>query len=340
MTLAPDNRSSKPIWAGCLGLIVGAFLFGFLGLLLGLGAGGSSSGSGLQEVLVDGEASAEKKIAVIPIKGVIMETMGAGKGSVSSIITTLKQLKEDKQVVGILLAIDTPGGGVTASDRIYHALKTFKQESKLPMHAFFLDVAASGGYYAAMASDHITAHPTSITGSIGVISTFYNVSDAMDTVGVRVKVVKSLNSKGEVSFKDMGSPYRPMRPEEEALVQNLVSEMWERFTEVVAEGRKGKLELEQIRDLADGRIFTGKQALELKLVDAVGYREDAFASIRKACNAPEAKLVAYQKQPGLRELLGFSASSQSEVLWPGSKIARKILSDRSGFCYLWTAGEF
>lgn len=340
MTTPGQNVSRGPLWGGCVGLLVGAFVFGLVGLLLGFGAASSDSNSGLQEVLVDGEVTAEKKIAVIPIKGVIMETMGTGKGSVSSIIKTLELLEDDEQVVGVLLAIDTPGGGVTASDRIYHALTKFKEESKLPMHAFFLDVAASGGYYAAMAADKITAHPTTITGSIGVISTFYNVSDAMDTVGVRVKVVKSLNSEGEVSFKDMGSPYRPMRPEEEALIQNLVTEMWERFTEVVAEGRKGKLELEQIRELADGRIFTGKQALELKLVDAVGYREDAFASIREACKTPDAKLVAYQKQAGLRELLGFSANAETDVLWPGSRMARKLLSDRSGFCYLWTAGDF
>lgn len=314
--------------------------FGFLvGLFVGAASGAGSSSKPLQEVLVDGEATAEKKIVVIPIKGVIMETMGTGKGSVSAILKILKNIEDDKSVVGILLAIDTPGGGVTASDRIYHALKEFKRESKLPMHAFFLDVAASGGYYAAMAADHITAHPTTITGSIGVISKFYNVSEAMDTIGVSVKVVKSLDSEGKVSFKDMGSPYRPMRPEEEALVQALVTEMWERFTDVVVEGREGKLDREQIRKLADGRILTGKQALEAGLIDQVGYREDAFAAIRKACEQPEAKLVTYQKQAGLRELFGFEAD-QDDTLWLGSRLTRRLLSERSGFCYLWTAGSF
>lgn len=296
----------------------------------------------MSEVLVDGEAKSKKKIAVIPIKGVLMETMGTGNGSVSSVIKTLKVIKKDKNVVGILLAIDTPGGGVTASDRIHHALKKFKDESELPMHAFFLDVAASGGYYAAMASDHITAHPTTITGSIGVISQFYNVSGAMGKVGVSLKVVKSLNSEGKVSFKDMGSPHRPMTAEEEAIFQALVTEMWERFTDVVAEGRKGKLDKERVRELADGRIVTGAQALELGLVDAVGYREDAFKAIREACEAPDAKLISYRRKPTLREeLLGFGApKTDFGIFLPGAKLTQQMLGDRSGFNYLWTAGNY
>ena len=103
---------------------------------------------------------------------------------------------------------------MTASDRIYHDLMEFKKESKLPIHSVFLDISASGGYYVAMASDHITGHPTTVTGSIGVISTFPNFSGAMDKVGVKMNVIKSLNSKGEVSFKDIGSPFRPLTSEE------------------------------------------------------------------------------------------------------------------------------
>lgn len=316
-------------FAGILGLVTGA-------AVVSSSPSGTKS-SGLQEVLVDGEGSAEKKIAAIPIQGVIMESMGSGPGTVSTVKKTLEAIKEDDSVVGVLLVIDTPGGGVTASDRIYHDLLTFKKESGLPVHSVFLDISASGGYYVAMASDHITAHPTTVTGSIGVISKFFNVSQAMDKIGVSINVIKSLNEKGEISFKDIGSPYRPMRPEERALLQALITEMWERFTEVVAEGRKGKLTADQVKKLADGRVFTGKQALKLKLVDAVGYSEDAYREIRKAAGHEEAKVVSYRKEPGLAQLLGFTAAYQGPV---DSKLAtmRDILNEQSGFLYLWTAG--
>lgn len=333
----PQTKSSGNIGYIVVLLLV-ALVAGIFGVMLGARVGGASSTApeGFQEVLIDGETTAQQKIAAIPINGVIMESMGTG-GSVSQVKKTLRALKKDESVMGILLIIDTPGGGVTASDRIYHELLEFKRETKLPIHSLFLDVAASGGYYVAMASDHITAHPTTVTGSIGVISKFFNFSEAMDKVGISVNVVKSLNSKGEVSFKDMGSPYRPMRPEERELLQGLITEMWERFTEVVAAGRENKLSLEEVRKLADGRVFTGKQALELKLVDSVGYSEEAYAKIREAAGAENAKIVSYRKEPGLAEMLGLS----SELAPPESaRLAslRNLLREQTGFLYLWSAG--
>ena len=329
----------KPL-AFIASLLVIAFMAGVLGLILGSvlgGAGSGSSPSGLQEKLVDGKAEANKKIAAIPIQGVIMESMGAGPGTVTQVKRTLKAIKKDEDVVGVLLVVDTPGGGVTASDRIYHDILEFKKETGLPVHSVFLDVAASGGYYVAMASDHITAHPTTVTGSIGVISKFFNFTEAMDKVGVSVNVVKSLNSQGEVSFKDIGSPYRPMREEERELLQNLITEMWERFASVVADGRQGKLTAEQVKELADGRVFTGSQALELKLVDAVGYSDDAYAEIHKAAQAEDAKIVSFQKEPGLAQLLGFSVSHQDFDLNNLSQVGQ-LLRTQSGFFYLWSAG--
>lgn len=335
----PPAKSRISLSLACLAGLVIAVTFGFGGMMCGVLAGSAGKSRDAQialtEVLVDGESSAEKKIAAIPIQGLIMESMGSGPGTVSQVRQTLKQLEKDEAVVGVLLVIDTPGGGVTASDRIYHDLLEFKKKTDLPIHSVFLDVAASGGYYVAMASDRITAHPTTVTGSIGVISQFYNFSEAMDKVGISVNVIKSLNDKGEVSFKDMGSPYRPMRPEERKVFQGLITEMWGRFTEVVADGRKGKLTAAQVKSLADGRVFTGKQALEKKLVDAVGYSEDAYAEIRKAAGAEDAKIVSYRKEPGLAELLGFQANAGGDLA-----AAREILSEKTGFLYLWAAGGF
>ena len=327
--------------AGCLGAIVVALFFGLLGL--GIGSGSSAlaseaSKSSFQEVLLDGEVSAKKKIVAIPIKGMIMESMGAGPKTVSKVKKVLKTIEDDESVTGILLLLDTPGGGVTASDRIYHNLLKFKKKHKIPIHSLFLDVSASGGYYIAMASEHITAHPTTVTGSIGVISKFFNVRNAMDKIGISVNVVKSLNNEGKVSFKDMGSPYRPMRDEERALLQNLITEMWTRFTDVVAAGRKGKLTGEEVRELADGRVFTGKQALEKKLIDAIGYTEDAYAEIRKASKAESAKIVYYKKAPSFAQTLGLPEIVSHSVAESPIGMASDILRSQAGFFYLWTAG--
>lgn len=333
--------SIKP-WVAILCLLAVALLFGSCGLVVGKirGSGDDSSvSSGMREVLIDGKPEAKKKIAIVQVEGLIMETMGTGPGTVAHVNSTLKAIEEDENVVAVLLAVDTPGGGVTASDRIYHDLEEFKARTKLPVHAIFYDVAASGGYYVAMAADHITAHPTTVTGSIGVISKFYNVSGAMEKIGVSVNVIKSLNSEGKVSFKDMGSPYRPMTPEEKALIQGLITEMWERFTSIVIAGREGKMKPEKIKEIADGRVFTGEQALKVGLVDAVGYKEDAYKALREAAKEPDAKIVAYRKEPGLLEMFGLEESLQPPQTLT-SQAARQILSDQASFLYLWTAGSF
>lgn len=327
-------------WLVLVVLFAVFFFSGTCGMVAGAAAGSSQPRAPhkMKESLVDGKPESVKKIAVITIEGLIMESMGAGPGTVSTVRNTLKAIEEDENVVGVLLAIDTPGGGVTASDRIYHDLVEFKKKTKLPIHAVFYDVAASGGYYVAMAADHITAHPTTVTGSIGVISKFYNFSGAMDKIGVSVNVIKSLNSQGKVSFKDIGSPYRPMTSEERALLQGLITEMWERFTAVVIEGRTGKMKPEKIRELADGRVFTGEQAKAAGLVDAVGYREDVYKAIREAAKEPEAKIVAFKKEPGLKEMLGLASQVGSpESLTTAA--ARQFLSDQASFLYLWTAGS-
>lgn len=337
LAVSPVPRWSFRPWVLIVCLLAVAFVFGSCGMLAGVAAGSpSDSEGGLKESLIDGDAKAEKKIVRITVEGMILETMGAG-GTVSKVARVLKKIEEDENVVGVLLAIDTPGGGVTASDRIYHDLMEFKKRSKLPVHAMFYDVAASGGYYVAMSADHITAHPTCITGSIGVISKFYNVSEAMDKIGVSVNVVKSLNSKGEVSFKDMGSPFRPMTPEERALIQGLITEMWDRFTEVVIAGRKDKMKPEKIRELADGRVFTGEQALKVGLIDAVGYKEEAYKSLRDAAKTPDAKIVAFEKEPGLKEILGLEHAVRPPQGSLASEAVR-LLSEQNGFLYLWTAG--
>lgn len=323
-TIAKPNR----LWIGLtIFFALGLGLSLLLNMLLSIAVAGSGGGgrqAGFTSTLVEGEAEEKDFIAIVPVQGLIMEppSDNPGRGSYSQMAKLLRQLAKEENLKGILLVVDSPGGGVTTSDRMYEELRRFKLDKKIPVVAHFEDVAASGGYYVAMAADHIIAHPTSVTGSIGVISRFYNLSELMDRFGVEVSTIKSLNSKGLESFKDMGSPYRKMRPEEKVLLQKLVTEMWDRFVGVVAEGRKGKLSPEQIKKLADGRVFTGAQALELKLVDQLGYTPDAYQEIRKRAGNDKARIVRYLPEKRWSDL--FSAkleATQSPLLeLPSSRI--------------------
>ncbi len=326
----PTGRKPSRLWFFLAMVLALALAVSMLvNLALVVAVGGKEEGGrvkGYTASLVDGDKEQEDFIAIVPVQGMIMEppSDSPGKGSFGSMSKLLKQLSKEKNLKGILLVVDSPGGGVTASDRMYEELKHFKDEKKIPVVAVFEDVAASGGYYVAMAADHIMAHPTTITGSIGVIAHFYNMAELMGKIGVEENTIKSLNWQGKESFKDIGSPYRKMKPEERKIMQDMITEMWVRFTDVVAEGRKGKLTPEEVRKLADGRVFSGGAALKAKLVDSVGYSRDAYKEIRKRCGNDKAKIIRYLPEKSWEDL--FSAQS----------LTPKIeLPVSSGVFYLW-----
>ena len=340
----PSARQGS--WRGwfwiCIFLTFAVIVSLGLNVVLGIAAAdspgkGGGSLKGFQTHLVDGDPAVREFIAVVPVQGLIMEMPSEdaeGKGSLTRLKLLLKELKKPetlKNLKGVLLLVDSPGGGVTTSDVMYHELSRFKKETSLPVLALFQDVAASGGYYVSMSADHIMAHQTSLTGSIGVISQFYNVSELVKKLGVKVNTIKSLNFKNKESFKDMGSPYRPMRPEEEKILQDLVTEMWQRFTHVVAEGRKGQLTLEEVQKLADGRIYTAPQALKLKLIDSIGYPDDAYSKIRDMAKADNAKIVRFSKEKSWEDLF----NAQAKV--PGLGVLEKVLgnSEEPRLLYLW-----
>jgi len=326
---APSKGGSRlwPLLCFLLGLGLAGSLFFNLFLSLAVVGSAGAKLEGYTLTLVDGDKDQEDLIAIVPIQGLIMEppSDNPGKGSLGQLSRLLKQLREQKNLKGLLLVVDSPGGGVTASDRMYEELRRFRAEKKIPVVAIFEDLAASGGYYVAMASDHIVAHPTTVTGSIGVISHFYDFSSLMGHVGVEVNTIKSLNFQGKESFKDIGSPYRKMRPEEREIMQKLITEMWERFVAVVTEGRKGKLTAAEVRKLADGRVFSGNEALKQHLVDQVGYMPEAYAEIRKRCNSPKAKIVRFVPEKSWEDIFG----AQAEHFRP------KLQLPQSGIFYLW-----
>jgi protease IV len=344
-----ETTKTKGAWGGwfwvSISLLCVLAFSVFANGILGLVALGSAAGSGIghsvyldgyKSTLVDGKADSDDFIAIVPVQGVIMEAPtedSAGKGSLSRMTKLLAQLEKQDNLKGILLLIDSPGGGVTTSDLMHHELKRFKEKKKVPVLALFQDVAASGGYYVAMTADHVMAHRTSVTGSIGVISHFFNMTDLMNKVGVKMNTVKSLNSAGKESFKDIGSPYRPMRPEEQKLIQEMITSMWNRFVDVVAEGRKGKLSREEVAALADGRIFAGPAALEKKLIDSVGYPEEAYAKIRELAKSTDAKVLRFSKEKDWDDLF----QAQSNLKIPGAQAVERLLGEgpESRFLYLW-----
>lgn len=189
------------------------------------------------------------------------------------VLDTIKAIKEDNTIKGVILVINSPGGAVYESQQVYKELLALKEERKIPVHAVFKGVAASGGYYIATASDHITASQETLTGSIGVIMGGKNYTDLYKKLGISSNTIKS------GSHKDIGSDAREMTEEEKQILQSMVNGAYERFVDVVEKGRK--LPREEVKKLADGRIYDGQQALEKGLVDSIGFVDDAIDYMSK-----------------------------------------------------------
>jgi protease IV len=215
-------------------------------------------------------AAGKNAVAVIPVFGAIYQTDSSRvweRGS-QQIARRIKAAAARKEVKAILLDINSPGGSVGAVQEIYSAILRAKAETKKPFVARFGDVSASGGYYVAAACDKIVAEPGTVTGSIGVIFSASSFSGLMNKIGMRNEVIKS------GKFKDIGSPARDMTPEERKLLQTIIDDSYGQFVAAVAAGRK--MPVEEVKVLADGRIYTGRQALDVKLVDKLGDLQDAL----------------------------------------------------------------
>jgi protease-4 len=261
----------------------------------------------LQEITVEDGAAGAGKIAVIPVQGIIYtdDQTEWGTSMVDDIKNALQTALEDDSVKAVVLAVNSPGGEVTASDIIYH--EVLKVQKKKPVVVAMTSLAASGAYYIACAADWIVANETTFTGSIGVIIQSLNYEGLFDKVGLDAVVFKS------GKFKDMLSGSRPMTPEEQAYVESMVMQVYERFLGIVSRARN--LPADGLRDtFADGRIITGKDAKEAGLVDQLGYVEDAYDKARALADAPDAGVIRYQSGINFQRLLRLiGAGAQSKV---------------------------
>jgi protease-4 len=222
------------------------------------------------------------------------------------ILDQLDKVEEIPSIKGILLRLDTPGGGVAASQEIYQKLRYLRDEKQIPIVASMGSVAASGGYYVALGADTIMANPGTVTGSIGVIGQFPEYAQLLKKIGVEVQVVKS----GE--FKDTGSPSRPLTQADKAYLQNLIMDIYRQFLDAIVAERN--ISLERVEQLADGRVYTGRQAEELELIDLIGTYDDALRLVGKMAGiSGKPRLVELQRKK--MTLLDFVFGDLEEMLF-------------------------
>lgn len=327
---------------------VSFFVAIFLGLLLFVSAGlnvlllllsvGTLAGGGIDpdggnydEAHVAGEIGGENKVLQIAIRGAIMEgaspLLGAAGGTVSMVHRALRYAKAEG-AEGILLYIDSPGGGVTDSDRIYQMLRRFREQNpSMPVAALYGDMAASGGYYIAVAAEHIISRRTSISGSIGVIMSAWNFAEFAQSHGVEQIAIKSERTP----YKDMLSPTRNLSPGERDMLTSIVDELYDQFVGVVMAGRgMGKDAVERV---ANGGIYTASQSLSSGLIDDIGDYQTALDWFEGRLGH-EVTIVEQRRRAGLGDLLfGMRSDAAPSVA--------KLLTSTTGprFLYFWQGGR-
>lgn len=298
----PDPRRPHSAWRAFWWFLFLASMLGNMILFLVLLGFGTMT-LGVQEVpfherVIQGRGFKDK-VVVISIEGVINSAQS------EKLQAQVTMAQNDSAVRGVIVKINSPGGTVSASDQIFDKLKTYRLDNaKRPVVAFMQGMAASGGYYAASACEEIVAEPTVITGSIGVIFSNLVVQDLFENkLGILPVVVKSGQKK------DWPSSYRTPSDEELSYIdERLIQPAYDRFLEVVAQGRQDILTPDEIRPLADGGIYSAQAALDNKLVDHIGYMEDAVDLIRTKAGLRGVKVVAYEEVFSLVSLLSVKSN--------------------------------
>lgn len=303
-TAQPPRTSNVGLWIVVALLVLG--LLGSVALNAGLAVAlfGKAAGKiatdergvdeypDLTEVWSYGEG--DVKAVRIAVDGIITRESEDGlfapkQDKIAAILAQVRAAQHDEEVMAIILEVDSPGGGITASDEIYRALQLFKEsEEGRTVVVFMRDLAASGGYYVAMAGDWLIAEPTSVIGSIGVIMQTLNWKPLSERVGISDVTIKS------GANKDLLNPFLDVPPEQRAMLQKMIDDMFQHFVGIVGASRP--IDAAKLKELADGRIFAAREALDLQLIDQVGYWEDVLAKTADLLDEESVKVIRYEQK--------------------------------------------
>ena len=283
----------------------------------------------------DGAGRNAPKIALVDISGLIVdaERWGLpvrGENPVARFVEALGKAQDDPRVKAVIVRINSPGGTVTACDMVYGEVQYFKERSGKPVVMLMGEVAASGGYYLACAGDEIIAHPTTVTGSIGVIIQTFNFSEGMRKIGIKGDAITSGPNKA------MGSSFAPMPPEHRALLKGIVDEFYESFVDVVVANRSN-LSAEDLEWITDGRVITGSRAAAVGVIDGLGDLRVAFEAAKTRARVARARLVKYHR-PLEHVGSAYAAAPAPQTATQINLLQLNLAGDltgRPGFYYLW-----
>ena len=319
----PDVKEKNMRSGCCLGAIIACSIVIFLGVvgIAGLfimksifsdaGLNISSNADRFEEKSIGGTSSSSNKIVVLHISGIITGGRAdspydsASGGDASSLCRRIKQLEKDTEMKALVLFINTPGGEVVASDKVYHAVMELKKKRNIPVVAWFDTMAASGGYYIGCSADWIVSHELCTTGSIGVVISTYKYYDLFKKIGLKSEPFTS------GKLKDILSGARPTTPEEKQIINEYLMLVYDRFLEVVLKGRK-KLTKAKIEnsEIGDARIFLGIQAKKLDLVDQLGYFDDAVKKAASLAKIKDYKVVVSRPKISFLSLFGMESKAK------------------------------
>jgi protease-4 len=268
-----------------------------------------------EEVVKDGNEL--KKIAILEVDGVIQDTgnsqsiLDSSGYNHQSFLSKLDYVKDDDTVKGIIIKVNSPGGGVVESAEVHKKILQIEKKTKKPVYVSMGSMAASGGYYISTAANKIYASPETLTGSLGVIMEGYNYGELAKKYGVDFVTIKS------GPYKDIMSPNRPMTEEEKQILQRMVNNSYEGFVNVISQGRH--IPVDDVKKIADGRVYDGRQAKELNLIDGFGYIDDVIANMKKDEHLSGAEVVRYSDNYGIGSLFSmkvqkfFGTGSNAEL---------------------------
>src|SRR5215203_2174592 len=293
----PRRRRRWPFVVGGL-MALGLIGLAIVAVVLILAAGGPTAPPVYVEEYVAGDGP--YRIAAVPVEGEIApadDTLGGTQPTATpeGLADALRQAGQDTSVVAVVLEVNSPGGAVTASDEMHQSILDFRENTGKPVVVSMGDTAASGGYYISTAADRIVANETTLTGSLGVIFQLNNFAEAAEKYGIKQVVIKS------GKYKDMGNAFREMTPDEREIFQSIVDESYSEFVDVISEGRN--IPEDRVREIADGRVYSGSQARDLGLVDSFGGLEEASATAGRLAGTSDTTVVRYVQQPSFTDTL-------------------------------------